>query len=273
MKKTYIVSLITLLLFLFIAPTQAQQDIEKKYAEPQREKAKAPNELFLVRLSSVGKNEINVIKVIRNLTKLNLKEAKEIVDRLGVVAENISQKETKIIRKTLEAVGAKVRIEEMPSSVPQSADEPQKIEKKYSEPQREKAKVPNELFLVRLLSGGEHEINVVKMVHELTKLGLKESKGVVDRLGVVAENLSKKEAESIKKMLEAVGASLRIEEMPSSEPQSADEPQPDIDDSKTIYGNLTDKNGQSLAKFTIAISDSTIEKWLSLVKASKEKEE
>ncbi len=66
-------------------------------------------------------------------------------------------------------MGAEARIEEMIS------------------PNRE----PHKLFLVRLVSVGKHELNVVKMVHKLTELGLKESKGVDDRLGVVAEILSK----------------------------------------------------------------------------------
>lgn len=81
-----------------------------------RMKSENSNERFLIRLLSAGENEAKVIKVIRDLTKLSLKEAREIVNKLGVVTENLSKKEAENISKKLEAAGAKVRIEEMPSA-------------------------------------------------------------------------------------------------------------------------------------------------------------
>lgn len=66
-------------------------------------------------------------------------------------------------------------------------------------------------FDVILQHAGEKKINVIKVVREITKLGLKEAKDLVDGAPkVVVEKVSKEEAESVKKKLEEVGASIEI---------------------------------------------------------------
>jgi large subunit ribosomal protein L7/L12 len=66
-------------------------------------------------------------------------------------------------------------------------------------------------FDVILQSAGDKKINVIKVVREITKLGLKEAKDLVDGAPkVVVEKVSKDEAESVKKKLEEVGASIEI---------------------------------------------------------------
>lgn len=66
-------------------------------------------------------------------------------------------------------------------------------------------------FDVMLQSAGDKKINVIKVVREITKLGLKEAKDLVDGAPkLVVEKVSKEEAESIKKKLEDVGASIEI---------------------------------------------------------------
>jgi len=66
-------------------------------------------------------------------------------------------------------------------------------------------------FDVILQHAGEKKINVIKVVREITKLGLKEAKDLVDGAPkVVVEKVSKEEAESVKKKLEEVGASMEI---------------------------------------------------------------
>ena len=58
---------------------------------------------------------------------------------------------------------------------------------------------------------GEKKIQVIKVVRELTGLGLKEAKAVVDEAPKpVKEKVSKAEAEDIKKKLEEVGASVEV---------------------------------------------------------------
>jgi large subunit ribosomal protein L7/L12 len=66
-------------------------------------------------------------------------------------------------------------------------------------------------FNVMLLESGEKKVNVIKVVRELTGLGLKEAKAVVDSApSVVKEGVSKDEAEAAKKSLEEAGAKVEL---------------------------------------------------------------
>ncbi len=66
-------------------------------------------------------------------------------------------------------------------------------------------------FEVLLTSAGDKKINVIKVVREVTSLGLKEAKDLVDGAPkVVKEGLSKDEAAAIKKKFEEVGAQVEI---------------------------------------------------------------
>ncbi|MGH8352833.1 MAG: 50S ribosomal protein L7/L12 [Pseudomonas sp.] len=65
-------------------------------------------------------------------------------------------------------------------------------------------------FNVMLTESGEKKVNVIKIVRELTGLGLKEAKAVVDNLGMVKEGVSKDEAEKAKKELEEAGAKVEL---------------------------------------------------------------
>ncbi len=66
-------------------------------------------------------------------------------------------------------------------------------------------------FNVVLQAAGEKKINVIKVVRELTGLGLKEAKDLVDGApNAVKEGVSKEEAESIRTKLTEVGATVEI---------------------------------------------------------------
>ena len=66
-------------------------------------------------------------------------------------------------------------------------------------------------FAVHLLNAGDKKINVIKVVREVTSLGLKEAKDLVDGAPkVVKEGISKDEAAAIKKKFEDVGAQVEI---------------------------------------------------------------
>jgi large subunit ribosomal protein L7/L12 len=66
-------------------------------------------------------------------------------------------------------------------------------------------------FTVVLTETGDKKVNVIKAVRELTGLGLKEAKAVVDGApGVVKESISKDEAEAAKKALEEAGAKVEL---------------------------------------------------------------
>ena len=66
-------------------------------------------------------------------------------------------------------------------------------------------------FAVHLVTAGEKKINVIKVVREVTSLGLKEAKDLVDSAPkLVKEGLSKDEAAAIKKKFEEVGAQVEV---------------------------------------------------------------
>ncbi|MBK6393296.1 MAG: 50S ribosomal protein L7/L12 [Betaproteobacteria bacterium] len=66
-------------------------------------------------------------------------------------------------------------------------------------------------FAVVLLAAGENKVNVIKAVRELTSLGLKEAKDLVDGAPKpVKEGIPKADAEAAKKKLEEAGAKVEI---------------------------------------------------------------
>jgi large subunit ribosomal protein L7/L12 len=66
-------------------------------------------------------------------------------------------------------------------------------------------------FNVILTGAGEKKIQVIKVVRELTSLGLKEAKDLVEGAPkAVKEGIPKEEAETVKKKLEEVGATVEI---------------------------------------------------------------
>jgi large subunit ribosomal protein L7/L12 len=66
---------------------------------------------FNVMLTSFGDNKINVIKVVREITGLGLKEAKDLVEGVpSVVKEGVNKDDAASIKKKLEEAGAKVEV-------------------------------------------------------------------------------------------------------------------------------------------------------------------
>ena len=66
---------------------------------------------FTVTLTEVGTNKINVIKVVREITALGLKEAKDLVEGAPKpIKEGIPKDEAAAIKKKFEEVGAKVEV-------------------------------------------------------------------------------------------------------------------------------------------------------------------
>ena len=63
---------------------------------------------------------------------------------------------------------------------------------------------------VNLTSAGGSKIPVIKVIRDITGLGLKEAKDIADNGGAIKENISKEEAEEIKAKLEEAGASVEI---------------------------------------------------------------
>ena len=66
---------------------------------------------FNVELTEVGENKVKVIKVVREITGLGLKEAKDLVDGAPKnIKEAVSKEEAEDIKKKVEAEGAKVTL-------------------------------------------------------------------------------------------------------------------------------------------------------------------
>jgi large subunit ribosomal protein L7/L12 len=66
-------------------------------------------------------------------------------------------------------------------------------------------------FTVELTASGDKKVQVIKVVRELTSLGLKEAKDLVDNPPkAVREGVSKEEAEQVKAKLEEQGASVEV---------------------------------------------------------------
>ena len=65
---------------------------------------------FDVVLVDAGANKINVIKEVRGITGLGLKEAKDLVEAGGKVKEGASKAEAEDMKKKLEAAGAKIEL-------------------------------------------------------------------------------------------------------------------------------------------------------------------
>jgi len=65
---------------------------------------------FTVSITSAGDKKLQVIKEVRAITNLGLKEAKDLVEAGGVVVENVSKDEANDIKAKLEAAGATVEV-------------------------------------------------------------------------------------------------------------------------------------------------------------------
>ena len=66
---------------------------------------------FTVMLTGIGENKVNVIKAVRELTGLGLKEAKDLVDGAPkAVKEAVSKADAEAAKKKLEEAGAKVEV-------------------------------------------------------------------------------------------------------------------------------------------------------------------
>lgn len=117
----------------------------------------------------------DILQAIENMTVLELSELiKDMEEKFGVSA------------------AAPVAVAAAPAAAAEAAEE--KTE-----------------FDVILTSAGEKKINVIKVVRELTSLGLKEAKELVDNApNAVKEGVSKELAEEVKAKLEEAGASVEV---------------------------------------------------------------
>lgn len=128
---------------------------------------------------------MNTQELAEAIEKLTLLEVRELIkaleERLGITAAAV-------------AMGAGAA----PAAVPEAAAAPAPVEEKTE-------------FTVVIKEVGPAKINVIKAVRELTTLGLKEAKDLVEAAPkAVKEGVTKGEAEAAKAKLEAAGATVEI---------------------------------------------------------------
>ena len=140
---------------------------------------------FDVILTAAGDKKIQVIKEVRSLTSLGLKEAKDLVDGAPkTVLEKVDKAAAPVAVAAPAAGGAGGEAEQ-----PEEQDE----------------------FDVILEAAGDKKIQVIKEVRSLTSLGLKEAKDLVDGAPkTVLEKVNKEAAEKAKVALEGAGASVTV---------------------------------------------------------------
>jgi large subunit ribosomal protein L7/L12 len=134
--------------------------------------------LFILKRRKYLMTKEEIISAIENMTVLELSElVKELQDRFGVTA------------------AAPVAM----AAAPAAGGAAEAAESEQTE------------FDVILSAAGDQKIKVIKAVREITGLGLKEAKDLVDSAPkAVKEKVSKEEAEQVKEKLAEVGASVEI---------------------------------------------------------------
>ena len=128
-------------------------------------------------------------------------KAKELCDAMAAAAEPAGGVPTAIRHGTFGGIPHPGGVSAAaPAAVMQSAGDAGAVEEEQSE------------FAVVLASFGEKKINVIKAVREVTSLGLKEAKDLVEAAPkAIKEGVSKEEAERIKTKFEAVGATVEVQ--------------------------------------------------------------
>jgi large subunit ribosomal protein L7/L12 len=127
-------------------------------------------------------------------------ELKELGDKLASLKVSEAVLLSKYLKEQygLEPAGGGVMVAAMPAAAPGAGEAAAKPAEKTE-------------FTVELTEAGAQKIQVIKVVREITGLGLKEAKDLVEGAPKpVKENLPKDEAEKIKKKLEEVGAKVTL---------------------------------------------------------------
>jgi large subunit ribosomal protein L7/L12 len=130
------------------------------------------------------------------MAKLTAEELIQAIDEMTVLELN------ELVKALQEKYGvsaaAPVAVAAMPGMMPGAAEAAPAAEEKTS-------------FDVVLAAAGDNKLQVIKVVRELTQLGLKEAKDLVEGAPQkVKEGVSKEEAEEVKKKLEEAGAKVEI---------------------------------------------------------------
>ena len=154
---------------------------------------------YLVKISPALRHQSAIVKLIlRIIGPTEIKKAKELATKGGIVIKNLNKDAANNLANQFSDLGAQVEVEEMNGS---------------------DSGATSDNFQVKLTHAGRSKLATVKLIKEFSGLGLKEAKELVDKLGVVANNLSEKEAIRLKERLERRGARVEIVQVNSPKPE------------------------------------------------------
>jgi large subunit ribosomal protein L7/L12 len=123
----------------------------------------------------------------------------------------VTREQVKDFLKNMSLMDAATLVKELETELGVSAAAPVAAAAAAAPAAAAAAAVEKDEFNVVLTGGGEKKIQVIKVVRELTGLGLKEAKDLVDGAPkTVKEGVAKAEAESMKKKLEEAGGTVEL---------------------------------------------------------------
>ena len=126
-------------------------------------------------------------------------------------AAQLSRDQVKDFLKNLSLLDAAALVKELEEELGVSAAAPVAVAAPPAAGAAAAAEVEKDEFSVILTAAGDKKIQVIKVVRELTGLGLKEAKDLVDGAPkAVKEGVNKAEAEDVKKKIEEVGGSVEL---------------------------------------------------------------
>jgi large subunit ribosomal protein L7/L12 len=193
--------------------------------------AGAPGDQFDVLLTDVGERKIQVIKEVRAIACIGLKEAKErVADRAAygpvVITTRLSSSDANSVALALSACGATVTVQ--PSTQASGLDRdaqaasPQPVAAWPMDPRRSfPADQAGDQFVVVLTAAGDRKIQVIKLIRECTGYGLKDAKDLVDasayRPVVITRELRISDANQLAAALTSVGATVAVTVPPAAD--------------------------------------------------------
>ncbi len=171
---------------------------------------------YAVELSSVGSNQLSVIKVLRDVTGLGLKEAKEVVERAPtIVKQQIKQAQAEVFAGKLRQAGATavvVPFSARPGESSRAAKSREAGTNARASPARKTgAKGQARGSTVTLEACGPNKLAMIKIVREATGLGLKAAKDLVEHTPrVVIKGAPAADAEALANRLQFAGGTAKV---------------------------------------------------------------
>ena len=151
-----------------------------------------------IRVADFGRSKIMAIKLVRQVSGVGLKEAKDLVESGSVFEAELSAQQRGMLEREGHESGIHFEFAALgPGAEPSHASVVGDI-------------APGGEVAVRYLSG-PRKIHAIKLARELSGLGLKEAKELVERQGIVVSGLSRAEAEGIAARFAEFGSQVKLE--------------------------------------------------------------